>query len=103
MGIFDISRAHFMPEIDCETCIEIPDEDKLPEDGDVVGRLNRNMYGRRTAAHTWLNDWHELLRSAGYAIGKGNAALFYNSTNGGHGGTRQVTGVGSTAAAAACL
>ena len=26
MGIFDISRAHFMPKIDCETHVEIPDD-----------------------------------------------------------------------------
>ena len=47
MDIFDISRAHFMPNIDCETYVEVPDEDRSPEDCDVVGRLNRNMYGRR--------------------------------------------------------
>ena len=45
------------------------------------------MYGRHTAAHTWQNDWHELLKSAGYTLGKGNAALFYNPTNHGRGGT----------------
>ena len=53
MGIFDISRAHFMPKVECQAYVEIPEEDKNAEDGDVVGKLNRNMYGRRTAAHSW--------------------------------------------------
>ena len=49
IGLFDISRAHFMPKARRELYIEIPDEDKNPEDGDVVGRLNRNMCGFRGA------------------------------------------------------
>ena len=32
MAIFDISRAHFMAPMDREACIELPKEDKLPED-----------------------------------------------------------------------
>ena len=45
MAVFDISRAHFMAPMDRETCIELPQEDKLPEDGDSVGLLLRSMYG----------------------------------------------------------
>ena len=46
IGIFDISRAHFMAPADRELYIELPEEDKLPGEGDVVGRLNRMMYVR---------------------------------------------------------
>ena len=41
MAIFDISRAHFMAPMDREACIELPLEQKLPEDGDAVGLLLR--------------------------------------------------------------
>ena len=37
MAIFDVSRAHFMAPMNREACIELPEEDKLPEDGDAVG------------------------------------------------------------------
>ena len=50
MAIFDISRAHFMASMDREACIELPQEDKLPEDGDAVGLLLRSMYGFRKAS-----------------------------------------------------
>merc|ERR1711994_43709 len=49
LGIYDISRAHFMPKVKRELYIEIPKEDLTDEDGDVIGRLNRNMYGFRDA------------------------------------------------------
>ena len=50
MAIFGISRAHFMAPMYREACIELPQEDKLPEDGDAVGLLSRSMCGFRTAS-----------------------------------------------------
>ena len=45
IAILDISRAHFMALMDREACIELPQEDKLPEDCDAVGFLLRSVYG----------------------------------------------------------
>ena len=59
-----------------EIYIEIPEEDKLLGDGDVVGRLNQGMYGFRDASNGWMRDWQELLRSDGYDTGVANPALF---------------------------
>ena len=59
-----------------ELYIEIPEEDKLLGDGDVIGRLNQGMYGFRDASNGWMKDWQELLRSDGYDIGVANPALF---------------------------
>ena len=61
MVIFDISRAHFMAPMDGEACTELPQEDKLPEDGDAVGLLPRSMYGFRTASANWQRDWQATL------------------------------------------
>ncbi|CAE8666137.1 unnamed protein product, partial [Polarella glacialis] len=85
LGIFYISRAHFMPVAARELYVEISDEDRLPGDGDVVGRLNRNMYGFRDASHGWMEDWQKLLASGGYKMGKANSALFYNAKPQGRG------------------
>ena len=78
MGVYDISRAHFMPAVEREIYIELPDEDKLDGDGDVVGKLKRNMYGCRDASHGWMKDWQALLASGGYQVGEANPALFFN-------------------------
>ena len=53
MAIFDISRAHVVAPMDREACIELPQEDKLPDDVDAVGLLLRSMYGFRTASANW--------------------------------------------------
>ena len=54
-----VELAHFMAPMDREACIELPQEDKLPEDGDAVGLLLRSMYGFRTASANWMRDWQE--------------------------------------------
>ena len=66
MGVFDISRARFMPAAQRELYIEIPEEDREPGDGDVVSKLNRGMYGFRDASHAWMEDWQALLREGGF-------------------------------------
>ena len=65
IGIFDISRAHVMPRADRELSIEPLDEANAPGEGDVVGRLNRGMYGARDASDDWTRDWPSLPQSEG--------------------------------------
>lgn len=77
IGVYDISRAHFMAEALRELYIELPDIDQT-EGADEVGRLNRSMYGCRDASHSWMLDWQALLSSAGCSTGKANPSLFYN-------------------------
>ena len=77
MGVYDISRAHFMPKVERELYIELPPEDRVPGE-DLVGKLKRNMYGFRDASHGWMKDWQKLLESGGYQVGAANPALFYN-------------------------
>ena len=69
LGIFDISCARFMPKPDRELYIELPDEARAPGEGDVVGRLNRGMYGFQRCKQ----------QSEGYVVGKANPALFFNN------------------------
>ena len=89
MAIFDISRAHFMAPMDREACIELPQEDKLPEDGDAVGLLQRSMYGFRTASANWMRDWQATLEEGGYKVGVANLALFHRSEDGSRGSSRR--------------
>ena len=62
IGIFDISRAHFMQMTDRELYIELRDEAKAPGEGDGVGRLNRSVCGSRAASNNWMRDWQKLLQ-----------------------------------------
>ena len=79
MAIFDISGAHFMAPKDREACIELPQGDKLPEDGDAVGLLLRSMYRFRPASANWQRDWQATLEQGGYKVGVANPALFHNA------------------------
>ena len=78
VGVFDISRAHFMPKAQRELYIEIPEEDREEGDGDVVGRLSRGMYGFRDASNAWMKDWQDVLKGSGFTVGVANPALFLN-------------------------
>ena len=69
-----------MPAAQRELYIEIPQEDQVPGEGDMVARMNRSMYGFRDASNAWMKDWTELLAGEGYATGVSNPALFYNKT-----------------------
>ena len=73
MTIFDIRRAHFMTPMDREACIE---QDKLPEDGDAVGLLQRSMYGFLTASANWMKDWQATLEEGGYKVVVANPAVY---------------------------
>ena len=81
MVVFDISRVHFMAPMDREACIELPQEEELPKDGDAVGLLLRVMYGFRTASANWPRDWQATLEQAGYKVGLTTPAFFYKQTN----------------------
>ena len=54
-----------MAPMDRKACIELPEEDKLPQDGDAVGLLQRSMYGFRTASANWMKDWQATLEESG--------------------------------------
>ena len=71
--------------MDREACIKLPEEDKLPEDGDAVGLLQRSMYGFRTASANWMQDWQATLEEGGYKVGVANPALFHRSEDGSRG------------------
>ena len=50
---FDVSRAYFYVESIRHVFIQIPEEDRLPGDEGLVGRLNLSLYGTRDAAQNW--------------------------------------------------
>ena len=55
--------------MDREACTELPEEDKLPENGNAVELVQRSMYGFRTASANWINDWLATLEKSGHKVG----------------------------------
>ena len=56
--INDVARAFFEARARRKVCIELPAEDRNPQDmgKDLVGLLNMSLYGTRDAAKNWQEE-----------------------------------------------
>ncbi len=79
LGLWDVSRAHFMGKAQREVYVTIPEEDRDESDTEpMVGRLERSMYGTQDASNIWQHDYVKLCEENGYAFGKANFATMYH-------------------------
>ena len=76
----DVSRAYFYAESIRPVFIQIPEEDRLPGDEGLVGRLNLSLYGTRDAAQNWAVEYTRTLRAAGFEPGKASPCNFVHKT-----------------------
>merc|ERR1711884_189382 len=76
----DVSRAYFYAESIRPVFIQIPEEDRLPGDEGLVGRLNLSLYGTRDAAQNWSVEYTRTLRAAGFEPGKASPCNFVHKT-----------------------
>ena len=76
----DVSRAYFNAPATRELYIEIPKEDKLPGDGDVVGKMRLCLYGTRDAALNWQNVVSEHLICIGFVRSTAFPCVFWHPT-----------------------
>ena len=76
IGIWDISRAHFMPEAKRRIYVQLLEGD--PDRDTHVGLLLRSMYGTQDASNLWQKDYTELIRTDEYVPGKSNPAIFHS-------------------------
>ena len=74
----DVSTAYFNTPVKREICIEIPCEDWSEQDGDVVGKLEKSLYGTRDAAQNWSEAAAAILENNTFAKGKANPCHFYS-------------------------
>ena len=73
-----MKRAHFYSKAPRELYVEIPSEGKKPEDGDVVGRLARSLYGTRDAPMNWDLTIAEFMKKLGFLQGQSNPCIYYH-------------------------
>ena len=78
----DVKRAYFYAPARRPIYVEVPDEDRDPNDGDVVGELQLSLYGTRDAAVNWTNAYTKFLVDAGFIQGRGSPCNFHHKTRG---------------------
>ena len=78
----DVSGAYMYAKCRSEMYVELCPE-AYEEDGDekCCWRLERAMYGTRSAAQDWQHEIKRRMLSIGYLQGKSNPCLFYNPSS----------------------
>ena len=76
MAVIDVRRAYFYARARRPLYVEIPDEDRVEGEGDVVGRLEMSLYGTRDAAMNWTLECSGYLKELGFEAGKASPCNF---------------------------
>ena len=80
MMVNDVARAFFEAPMTRCLCIELPEEDKLEGEEDMVGLLNMSLYGTRDAAANFQKLVKEFMLENGFQVGKFNPCTFWHPT-----------------------
>ena len=64
--INDVKRAYFHAKVTRDIYVEIPQEDRVEGEGDMVGKLELCLYGTRDAALNWQRTVRAHLESLGF-------------------------------------
>ena len=79
VGLWDISRAHFMEKAEREIYVKIPEEDRNDDDEEpMVGLLQRSMYGTQDASNLFQQGYVKLLSASGFTFGSASYATFHS-------------------------
>ena len=78
----DVKRAYFYAPATRPLYIEIPAEDKDPEDEGMVAKLNLSLYGTRDAAMNWTATFTNVLTKLGFTKGKCSPCNFEHTVRG---------------------
>ena len=80
--INDISRAFFHAPAKRQVYVQLPQEDQMPGEEGMCGRLNYSMYGTRDAAQNWFDQYSGHLKKIGFQQGKASPCTFYHADKG---------------------
>ena len=75
----DVRRAYFYAPVQRPVFIEIPAEDRMPGDEDMVGELDFSLYGTRDAAQNWESAYSTFMEGIGFAKGRASPCIFRHS------------------------
>ena len=74
----DVKRAYFHARAMRDVYVELPDEEKLRGEGDLVGKLQLCLYGTRNAASNWQETVAEHSESCGFPRGRSTPCVFFH-------------------------
>ena len=74
----DIKRAFLHAPMYREVYIELPEEAKIGDTEDMVGILEKAMYGTRDAPQSWQAHVTNILKKLGFRPGRANACVFHH-------------------------
>ena len=74
----DVRRAFFYANATEEVFVELPPEDKEPGK-DLVGLLEKSMYGTRTASRNWQQQLGRDLQALGFRLALSSPCLYYHA------------------------
>ena len=77
--VMDVKRAFLHAPVTREIYIELPEEAKNEQDGDVVGKLVKSMYGTRDAPQNWQAYVDNLMRDLGFLPGVAHPCVYHHA------------------------
>ena len=79
--IADVSRAFFEADARRKVCVELAPEDRTEKDVemDMVGLLNKSMYGTRDAAINWQEEVAKSMKAWGFRRGRYNPCVYVHA------------------------
>ena len=82
MLVVDVKTAYLVAPSRRRVFIELPEEDWCEGDGDVVGLLERSLYGTRDAAANWSDEVSKVMEALGFAKGASSPCSFFHAGRG---------------------
>ena len=71
----DVERAYFDAKVERTIAIELPDEDKT-EGQDMVGKLEKSLFGTRDAALNFQKEVRKFMQTQGVVVAKYNSRTY---------------------------
>ena len=78
----DVARAFFEAPISREVAVELPVEDGGRPGSEMVGLLQKSLYGTRDAAANFQREVKKLMWEQGFVVGAYNVSTFYHRQRG---------------------
>ena len=80
--LLDVKKAFLYGNIQRRVYIELPSEAKERGGGDMVGLLQKAMYGLRDAPQVWQEEVRRILGGLGFVESKTAPCVYYNERTG---------------------
>ena len=74
----DVARAFFEAPAQRDVCIELPEEARQSHTGDVVGHLQKSLYGTRDAAANFQDEVRKVMLQSGFEQSTYSPSIYFH-------------------------